>query len=132
MKSFVHDSLLGCCCSATQVLIVWFGSFVAGSFFSQFQQWINNPASAVNIIGTAVPLTAIFFMSYMVLNVGREHPGRRPSPFPPSLSLSGMLAQSSKFVLCIKHARKRGNRALAECQSGLQSNVVPPRPTLQQ
>lgn len=34
---------------------MFFGSFVVGSFFSQFNQWIDNPSSAVNLIGTAVP-----------------------------------------------------------------------------
>ncbi len=40
---------------AAQVITVFFGSFVVGSFFSQFNQWIDNPSSAVNLIGTAVP-----------------------------------------------------------------------------
>jgi hypothetical protein len=53
------------------VLIVWLGSFLTGTFFNQLKQWVNAPSSAVNLIGTAVPLTAIFFMSYMVLQVMR-------------------------------------------------------------
>lgn len=50
-----------------QVITVFFGSFVVGSFFSQFNQWVSNPGSAVNLIGTAVPQTAGFFLTYMAV-----------------------------------------------------------------
>ena len=50
-----------------QVLTVWLGTFLVGSFFSQFHQWIDNPSSAVNLLGTAVPQTASFFLTYLAL-----------------------------------------------------------------
>ncbi|KAK9809699.1 hypothetical protein WJX73_006828 [Symbiochloris irregularis] len=48
-----------------QVLTVFVGSFVAGSFFTQFETWIKDPKSAVTIIGTSAPLTSIFFLNYI-------------------------------------------------------------------
>ena len=50
-----------------QVLTVFFGSFIVGSFLTQFHQWLNNPASVVNLMGTAIPQTASFFLTYMAL-----------------------------------------------------------------
>ena len=47
---------------------MWLGSFLVGSFFSQFHQWLNNPSSAVNLLGTAVPQTASFFLTYLALS----------------------------------------------------------------
>lgn len=38
-----------------QVLTVWLGTMITGSFLSQLNQWIAKPSSAVNILGTAVP-----------------------------------------------------------------------------
>lgn len=52
-----------------QVVSVFLGSFIAGSLFTQFEQWIKNPESAVTILGTAAPLTSIFFLNYVELNV---------------------------------------------------------------
>jgi len=49
-------------------MTVWLGSFLVGSFFSQFHQWLNNPSSAVNLLGTAVPQTASFFLTYLALS----------------------------------------------------------------
>ncbi|KAK9804434.1 hypothetical protein WJX72_012500 [[Myrmecia] bisecta] len=50
-----------------QVVTVFFGSFLVGSFLTQANQWIKDPASALNLLGTAAPLTSIFFMTYLVL-----------------------------------------------------------------
>ena len=50
-----------------QVITVFFGSFIVGSFFSQYHQWIDNPSSAVNLMGTAIPQTASFFLTYRAL-----------------------------------------------------------------
>ena len=54
--------------AAAQVLTVWLGTFLVGSFFSQFHQWLDNPSSAVNLLGTAVPQTASFFLTYLALS----------------------------------------------------------------
>ena len=53
---------------APQVMTVWLGTFLVGSFFSQFHQWLDNPSSAVNLLGTAVPQTASFFLTYLALS----------------------------------------------------------------
>ncbi|KAK9852109.1 hypothetical protein WJX84_005426 [Apatococcus fuscideae] len=50
-----------------QVITVFFASFVSGSFFNQFSQWISDPASAVTIIGSAAPTTSIFFLTLIIL-----------------------------------------------------------------
>ena len=50
-----------------QVVTVFFGSFLAGSVANQFKQLINDPGSIVTLLGTAVPQTAIFFMTYVTL-----------------------------------------------------------------
>ena len=50
-----------------QIIVVFFGSFITGSFFFQFHQWIRDPRSAVKVLGTAVPQTASFFLTYMAL-----------------------------------------------------------------
>lgn len=50
-----------------QIIVVFFGTFIVGSFFSQFNQWIDDPSSAVNLLGTAIPQTASFFLTYMAV-----------------------------------------------------------------
>ena len=68
-----HNSPKPCLTHTTQlcpqVLTVFLGSFIAGSLFTQFQEWTKNPASAVTIIGTSAPLTSIFFLNYIELGV---------------------------------------------------------------
>ena len=49
-----------------QVITVFFGSFVAGTFANQFQQLISGPGSIVTILGTSAPQAAIFFMTFLV------------------------------------------------------------------
>lgn len=48
------------------------GSFIAGSFFTNFEEWIKDPRSAVTIIGTSAPLTSIFFLNYIEFGVSRH------------------------------------------------------------
>ena len=50
---------------------VFVGSFVSGALFNQFEQWIKDPGSAVDILGTALPLTSIFFLTYVELQARR-------------------------------------------------------------
>ncbi|KAL6782290.1 hypothetical protein ACKKBG_A06245 [Auxenochlorella protothecoides x Auxenochlorella symbiontica] len=50
-----------------QVITVFFGSFIAGSFFNQFKQFIDDPGSIVTVLGTSAPQTAIFFMTYLLV-----------------------------------------------------------------
>ncbi|KAH7620097.1 hypothetical protein Ndes2526B_g05351 [Nannochloris sp. 'desiccata'] len=48
-----------------QVITVFFGSFIAGTFANQFEVLIKNPGDIVNLLGTAAPQTAIFFMTFI-------------------------------------------------------------------
>uniref|UniRef100_A0AAD5H1R9 ERD4-related membrane protein n=1 Tax=Chlorella ohadii TaxID=2649997 RepID=A0AAD5H1R9_9CHLO len=50
-----------------QVITVFLGSFIAGTFANQLDQFINNPSSIVTIIGTSAPQTAFFFMTYLLI-----------------------------------------------------------------
>jgi len=51
-----------------QVLTVWLGTMVVGSFLSQLNQWIDDPGSAVDLLGTAVPKTASFWLTFYALS----------------------------------------------------------------
>ncbi|BDA46964.1 CSC1-like protein At4g02900 [Coccomyxa sp. Obi] len=50
-----------------QVVTIFFGTFVAGSFLNQIQLFISAPKSILRILGAAAPQTASFFMSYVLL-----------------------------------------------------------------
>ena len=52
-----------------QVVTVFLGSFLVGSFFTNFRNWLDNPSSAATILGTAAPLQSIFFLNYIMFNV---------------------------------------------------------------
>ena len=52
-----------------QVVTVFIGSFIVGSFFTNFQNWIKDPSKAATILGTAAPLQSIFFLNYIMFNV---------------------------------------------------------------
>ncbi|KAI7841239.1 hypothetical protein COHA_005076 [Chlorella ohadii] len=50
-----------------QVITVFFGSFIAGSFANQIRQLVKSPGSILTVLGTAAPQTAIFFTTYVML-----------------------------------------------------------------
>lgn len=52
-----------------QVLTVFFGSFIAGSFLNQLTSIIHDPSYLVSILGDAAPQVAVFFMTYLLLMV---------------------------------------------------------------
>ena len=52
-----------------QVLTVFFGSFIAGSFLNQLTSIIHDPTTIVEILGDAAPQVAVFFMTYLLLMV---------------------------------------------------------------
>jgi hypothetical protein len=57
-----------------QVITVFIGSFIAGSFANQFEQLVKDPGSIVQIFGTAAPQTGIFFMTYLLVQACFEIP----------------------------------------------------------
>lgn len=50
-----------------QVITVFLGSFIAGTFANQLDQFIDDPGSIVTIIGTSAPQTAFFFLTYLLI-----------------------------------------------------------------
>lgn len=52
-----------------QILTVFFGTLVAGSISSQIKVFIAQPGLFLTTLGTAAPLTSIFFLNYVELNV---------------------------------------------------------------
>lgn len=56
-------------CTVTQFITVFLGSFIAGSVLNQARALLNNPTSIFPTLGTAAPLTSIFFLTWIELNV---------------------------------------------------------------
>lgn len=50
------------------VITVFFGSFAFGSVLNQLTMWARHPAQALTILGTAAPLTSLFFLNYVQFN----------------------------------------------------------------
>ena len=63
------------CCA--QFITVFLVSFIAGSVLNQATSFIHDPFSIISTLGTSAPLTSIFFLTYIELNV------RCSSPLPP-------------------------------------------------
>lgn len=57
-----------------QVVTVFLGSFITGSFFNEAKQLINAPTSIITTLGTSAPLTSIFFLTFIELNVRFHSP----------------------------------------------------------
>ncbi|CAK0785988.1 hypothetical protein CVIRNUC_009201 [Coccomyxa viridis] len=51
-----------------QFITVFLGSFIAGSVLNQARALINNPTMIFSTLGTAAPLTSIFFLTWIELN----------------------------------------------------------------
>ena len=85
-----------------QIVTVFFGTLVAGSIASQIKVFVEQPATFLQTLGTAAPMTSIFFLTYVETNV-------RPScalggrPLACRLSLA-----RRRLLLARQQARKAG------------------------
>lgn len=95
---------------AAQFITVFLGSFIAGSVLNQATTLFKNPTSIINILGTSAPLTSIFFLTYIELNVRIKTPGlHAPSvPLPCGVVYSGgRLAINSCPLVIMLHCSAR-------------------------
>ena len=63
-----------------QFVTVFLGSFIAGSILNQARALITAPTSIVKTLGTAAPLTSIFFLTWIELNVSHLPLAMSPTP----------------------------------------------------
>lgn len=57
------------------VVTVFCGSFVSGSVLNQLSLWARHPGAAFTILGTAAPLTSIFFLNFICFVVNKGSGG---------------------------------------------------------
>lgn len=50
-----------------QLVSVFLGSIIAGSLFSQLRQFMKHPGSIITILGVGIPMTATFFINYILV-----------------------------------------------------------------
>lgn len=67
------------------VITVFFGSFAFGSVLNQLTMWARHPAQALTILGTAAPLTSLFFLNYVQFNALAAAPFALLRAFPLAL-----------------------------------------------
>jgi hypothetical protein len=49
-----------------QVVVVFFFNMVAGTFIYQYNTIINDPRTVITALGTAIPQTSTFFITYIL------------------------------------------------------------------
>ena len=50
-----------------QAIVVYLGTFIAGTFANQIEQLIDDPSSIVTVLATSAPQVSIFFLAYITL-----------------------------------------------------------------
>ena len=109
--AFFERPPFGCCSQrpccvflCAQFITVFLGSFIAGSVLNQASTLFKNPASIINILGTSAPLTSIFFLTYIELNV-RGSPGSMALPLCPLLHVNRLVKIRRAKDLCEEACR---------------------------
>jgi len=98
-----------------QVLTVFFGSFIAGSLFSEIKALIKDPKEIITILGNSAPQTASFFCTYILVQTFFH------APF-------SLLRFWSFALYCVKHflaATERAKARLWQNQKSPYGGVTP-------
>lgn len=83
-----------------QFVTVFLGSFISGTFLNQARTLITAPTSIPQTLGTAAPLTSIFFLTWIELNVSHLPLAVPPAPVP--LSRCFWLSEGQVVLLMCK------------------------------